>query len=157
MGPIEEVVRAVDRANLDMMMVIVAGRNQALQKNLSKKALQTAHEILGFVENMPDLMNAADIIVTKAGPGTISEAFTAGLPIILYTRMPGQEEGNVDYVVGKGTGVWAPTPAQVVNTLRDWVENPGHREAIAAVSKRLARPEAAKNIAQRIIEMVNPS
>ena len=157
MGPIEDVVRAVDRARLDVMMVIIAGRNQTLQKNLSKKPLQTAHEILGFVENMPDLMNAADIIVTKAGPGTISEAFTAGLPIILYTRMPGQEEGNVDYVVDKGAGIWAPTPAQVVNTLRDWIENPGHRQAMAAVSKHLARPEAARNIAQRIIEMVNPS
>ncbi len=157
MGPIEDVVRAVDRAHLDVMMVIVAGRNQALQKHLREKPLQTAHEILGFVENMPDLMNAADIIVTKAGPGTISEAFTAGLPIILYTRMPGQEEGNVAYVVDKGAGVWAPTPTLVVNTLRDWVENPGRREAIAAVSKRLARPEAAKNIARRIIEMVNPS
>lgn len=154
MGPIEEVVRAVDRAQLDVMMVIITGRNESLQRNLAKKPLATRHEILGFVETMPDLMNAADIIVTKAGPGTISEAFTAGLPIILYTRMPGQEEGNVDYVVDKGAGVWAPTPENVVATLHDWVGNPDAREKIAATSKSLARPDAAKNIAQRIIETV---
>ena len=155
MGPIENVVRAVDRAQLNLMMAIITGRNEALKKNLLKKPLVTEHEIFGFVENMPDLMNAADIIVTKAGPGTISESFTAGLPIILYTRMPGQEEGNVDYVVDKGAGVWAPTPGEVVTTLRHWVENPQVLQKIAATSQSLARPDAAKNIAQKIIEIVN--
>jgi 1,2-diacylglycerol 3-beta-galactosyltransferase len=157
MGPIEAVVRAVDQANLPLMMAIIAGRNEGLRKNLGKKPLQTAHQIFGFVENMPDLMNAADMIVTKAGPGTISEAFTAGLPIVLYTRMPGQDECNVDYVVEKGAGVWARTPAEVVKTLREWIEHPSVCEKISATSKHLARPDAAKNIAQRIIEILNLS
>lgn len=157
MGPIEEVVRAVDQAQLDMMMAIITGRNEALQRNLEKKPLATAHEIFGFVENMPDLMNAADIIVTKAGPGTISEAFTAGLPIILYTRMPGQEEGNVDYVVDKGAGVWAPTAGEVVSALKTWIDKPEIRQKVAQTSKSLSRPDAAKSIAQRIIEIVTSS
>jgi 1,2-diacylglycerol 3-beta-galactosyltransferase len=155
MGPIEEVVRAVDAAHLDLMMVVIAGRNESLQQNLIAKPLMGVHQVLGFVETMPDLMNAADIIVTKAGPGTISEAFTAGLPIILYTRMPGQEEGNVDYVVDKGAGVWAPKPADVVAALTDWVENPIVRQGVAEISKSLARPDASKTLAQRIIEIVN--
>ena len=157
MGPIETVVRAVDRAEMDLMMVVITGRNESLKHNLQKKPLATKHEIFGFVENMPDLMNAADIIVTKAGPGTISEAFTAGLPIILYTRMPGQEEGNVDYVVDKGAGVWAPTPESVVLALRQWVENPDERQMVAGISRSLARPDAAKNIARRIINSVKKS
>jgi 1,2-diacylglycerol 3-beta-galactosyltransferase len=156
MGPLEDVVRAVDRAQLDLKLVIITGRNEALQRNLEKKPLTISHEILGFVDSMPDLMNAADVIVTKAGPGTISEAFTAGLPMVLYTRMPGQEEGNVDYVVEKGAGVWAPTPEQVVETLRLWIENPEIRAQIAVTSKSLARPDAAKNIAGKIISMVKP-
>jgi 1,2-diacylglycerol 3-beta-galactosyltransferase len=154
MGPLEEVVRALDRAQLDVKLVIITGRNAVLQRNLEKKPLTISHEILGFVDSMPDLMNAADMIVTKAGPGTISEAFTAGLPIILYTRMPGQEEGNVDYVVDKGAGVWAPTPEKVVETLRLWIENLEIRAQVAATSKSLARPDAAKNIAHKIISMV---
>ena len=157
MGPIEAVVRAVDRAQLDLMTVIITGRNETLQRSLQKKPLSTMHEIYGFVENMPDLMNAADMIITKAGPGTISEAFTAGLPIILYTRMPGQEEGNVDYVVNKGAGVWAPTPESVVTSLRQWVENPEVRKQVADISESLARPDAARNIAQKIINAVRKS
>jgi len=155
MGPLEETVRAVDLAGLNLMMVVIAGRNQALKKNLENAHLQTQNEILGFVDNMADLMNAVDIIVTKAGPGTISEAFIAGLPIILYSHMPGQEDGNIEYVVEKGAGVWAPEPAHVVKTLRKWIDNPTLRQEIANISKSLARPDASKNIAGEIIKIVN--
>ena len=155
MGPIEETVRAVDSAHLDLMMVVVTGRNQALKHRLENAQLQTAHEILGFAENMPELMNAADIIITKAGPGTISEAFVAGLPIILYSRMPGQEEGNIDYVVEKGAGVWTPEPGDLVETLKQWVEDPNLRQKFAETSKKLARPDASKNIADEIVKIVN--
>ena len=49
-------------------------------------------------------MRAADIIVTKAGPGTIAEALNANLPIILYAKLPGQEDGNVTFVESEGAG-----------------------------------------------------
>jgi 1,2-diacylglycerol 3-beta-galactosyltransferase len=151
MGPIEETVYAVDQARLDLSMVIIAGRNEVLRNSLENADLQTDAIVYGFVDNMPELMNAADIILTKAGPGTISEAFTAGLPIILYSRMPGQEEGNVDYVVEKGAGVWAPYPEQVVTALRYWIDHPDERKKTARTSKKLARPDASRDIAQRIV------
>jgi 1,2-diacylglycerol 3-beta-galactosyltransferase len=157
MGPIEEMVRAVDQAHMDLTMAIIAGHNEVLKSELENADLQTKAIIYGFVENMPDLMNAADVILTKAGPGTISEAFIAGLPIILYSRMPGQEEGNVDYVVEKGAGVWAPYPEQVVTILRYWLENPDEMKKVARISKKLARPDASLKIAQSIIRAVKPA
>jgi 1,2-diacylglycerol 3-beta-galactosyltransferase len=111
--------------------------------------------IYGFVDNMPDLMNAADIILTKAGPGTISEAFIAGLPIILYSKMPGQEDGNVDFVIEHGAGVWAPEPELVAATLRYWIQNPEIRQQVSDISRSLARPDASKDIAARIIAAVS--
>jgi len=157
MGPLGEIVRAVDGAGLDLMMAIIAGHNQSLKKSLENAGLQTESKIYGFVNNMAELMYAADIILTKAGPGTISEAFIAGLPIILYSRMPGQEEGNVDYVVEKGAGVWTPYPEQVVSILRHWVNHPAERMKIATISKSLARPNASKDIAKKVIEIVYPA
>jgi 1,2-diacylglycerol 3-beta-galactosyltransferase len=97
---------------------------------------------------MPDFMHAADVIVTKAGPGTISEAFNSGLPMVLYSRLPGQEEGNVNYVTANGAGVWAPQPDQIVATLRLWIEKPSERQKAAQASQSLAHPEAARKIAQ---------
>ncbi|MBG0786023.1 MAG: galactosyldiacylglycerol synthase [Anaerolineaceae bacterium] len=157
MGPIAEMVHAVDRAQLDLMMAVIAGKNETLKNSLENAGLKTPAKIYGFVDNMPDLMNAADVILTKAGPGTISEAFIAGLPIILYSKMPGQEDGNVDFVIDHGAGVWAPEPELVAATLRYWVQNPEIHRQVAAISKSLARPDASKDIATRIIEAVSRS
>ena len=155
MGPIEEMVLAVDRAQLDLAMAVIAGKNETLKSNLENAGLKTKAMIYGFVKNMPDLMNAADIILTKAGPGTISEAFIAGLPIILYSKMPGQEDGNVDFVVKHGAGVWAPEPELVTATLRYWVQNPEVHQQVSDISRSLARPDASKDIADKIIEAVS--
>ena len=154
MGPVEETVRAVDEAGMDLVLAVIAGRNEALKNSLENADLQTTTFIYGFVDNMPDLMNAADILLSKAGPGTISEAFIAGLPIILYSMMPGQEKGNVDYVLNENAGVWAPTVDEVLTTLRHWTENPDVLKAMSATSKRLAMPNASYDIAQRIIDAV---
>lgn len=59
---------------------------------------------LGFVKNMAEYMVAADVLISKAGPGTISEAAALSLPVMLTSFLPGQEEGNVDYVVEGGFG-----------------------------------------------------
>ena len=72
---------------------------------------------MGLCAKCPTLSARRNILVTKAGPGTICEAFIAGLPMVLYSRMPGQEDGNVDYVLNENAGVWAPPARQVVAVL----------------------------------------
>jgi 1,2-diacylglycerol 3-beta-galactosyltransferase len=103
---------------------------------------------------MPDFMQAADILVTKAGPGTISEAFNAGLPMILYSHLPGQEDGNIGYVTSQGAGVWAPRPDQIVAALKNWIDHPDHWSQAASASRRLARPGAARRIARILATQV---
>ena len=152
MGPLEETAYAINQANINAGMVIVAGRNEVLKKRLETHQWQIPTFVYGFVKEMPEFMQAVDILVTKAGPGTISEAFIAGLPIILYSRLPGQEDGNVIYVMEQEAGVWAPRPQQVTATLKKWVEHPEKREQVAAASKRCGRPKATREIARVIVE-----
>lgn len=154
MGPLGAAVEAVDAARLPAHLAVICGRNNGLHNHLDAYPWHLSHTIYGFVRNMPDLMHAADVIVTKAGPGTISEAFIAGLPIILYSRLPGQEEGNVSYVVDEGAGVWAPEPEQVVETLRTWLNDARAHESAVAASRRLARPQATRQIARLLAEQV---
>jgi 1,2-diacylglycerol 3-beta-galactosyltransferase len=108
--------------------------------------------IHGFVREMPDFMRAADILLTKAGPGTVTEALNAGLPMILYSRLPGQEDGNVAFVVAEGAGVWAPKPREIVNVLQDWIEHPEKRLEAAENCRRVAHPNAARDIAHILAE-----
>ncbi|MBI9044354.1 MAG: glycosyltransferase [Anaerolineaceae bacterium] len=154
MGPLKETAFAIDNNNVPCHLVIITGRNQQLKKQLENHSWQISTQIYGFVTDMPDFMGASNILVTKAGPGTISEAFTAGLPIILYSRLPGQEEGNVDYVVEENAGIWAPNPNQVAETIKNWVSNNNLLEEMTSRSKLLARPDAARDIAKSLAKLV---
>ena len=154
MGPLDKVALAVDEARLPCGVAVITGKNKRMKKRLDKHSWQIPAFTYGFVKEMPDFMQAADILLTKAGPGTISEAFIAGLPIILYHRVPGQEEGNVSYVVDEGAGVWAPDVEDIIFTLTDWLQHPEIRNKVAQTAARLARPQASRDIARQAASLL---
>ena len=154
MGPIKRVARAIAESGLRVTLVIVAGRNRALKASLDAEQWLMPVFVYGFVREMPQFMLASDILVTKAGPGTITEAFNAGLPLILYSRLPGQEDGNVSYVISEGAGIWAPSPDLILSAVRTWIDNPEERKRAADASRRLARPRAAHDIAQILVDQI---
>jgi 1,2-diacylglycerol 3-beta-galactosyltransferase len=156
MGPLERVAHAINESRLNMTLVVVCGRNKSTREHLESYSWNMPAYVYGFVKEMPDFMAAADILVTKAGPGTICEAFIAGLPLIIYSRMPGQEDGNVFYVVDQKAGVWAPHPDRVIDTLRLWINYPEKRLKAAEACKHAAKPDAAREIARIIAGKVLP-
>ncbi|HEY7848573.1 MAG TPA: glycosyltransferase, partial [Ktedonobacterales bacterium] len=113
--------------------------------------------VLGFVHNMPDLMRAADVVATKAGPGSICEAMACGLPIMLTGYIPGQEEGNIDYVLSNHIGVLARTPEKLVAAVRSLL-TPGSvtLAEMRANSERLSYPRASFDIARLVLTYVPP-
>ena len=154
MGPLGETARAIDESGLDINLIIVTGRNAKLKAELEELAWENPTFIYGFVDDMPDFMRTSDVIVTKAGPGTIAEALVAGLPIILYAKLPGQEDGNVTYVENRGVGVWAPESLKLVRTLTRWYCHPRERERIIENCLGAARPDASRIIARALGEKV---
>jgi 1,2-diacylglycerol 3-beta-galactosyltransferase len=98
----------------DTQIVVVCGRNAELRSRLGRQ-LNASHvggrrqaRILGFRRDMALWMRASDLLLTKAGPSTIAEALTVGLPVLLYGYLPGQERGNVDLVVRNRVGAYTP-------------------------------------------------
>ena len=152
MGPLGQTAAEINASGLDVCLVIVCGRNQRLKEELDSRKWENPACIYGFVREMPDFMRAADYIVTKAGPGTIAEALNAQLPIILYSKLPGQEDGNVTFVQEEGAGVWAPKPIDVVRALTRWISRPEERKKVIENCRRAGRPEAARTIAHIIGE-----
>lgn len=91
----------------------------------------------GFTDNISEWMEASDLLVTKAGPGTIAEAFVKSLPMIIYTYLPGQEEGNMQFVVDNDLGIYS-TDAEVIGaTASEWLGDP---ERLAEVSAMILQP-----------------
>ena len=147
MGPLGKTAREIDASGLDLGLVVVCGRNQKLKASLEAETWENPVKIYGFTRDMPDFMRASDFIVTKAGPGTVAEALNAELPIILYSKLPGQEDGNVTFVQEEGAGVWAPKPQDVVRALTRWILRPAERKQVIENCRRAGRPEAARTIA----------
>jgi 1,2-diacylglycerol 3-beta-galactosyltransferase len=141
--------REIAFSGLPLQLVVVCGRNQAVKRDLEFINPRVTMRVLGFVSNIPELMGAADILVTKAGPGTIAEAFIAGLPVLLYDAVPGQEEGNVDYVVNRGAGAWCPLlPSAVVKQLKLLLADRKRLDNMRRASAQLAKPDSALDIAR---------
>lgn len=148
MGPLGETAHAIADSGLYVGLVIVAGRNEKLKAELEERDWPIPTYIYGFTKDLPDFMRAADVLVTKAGPGTIAESLAAHLPVILFARLPGQEDGNVTFVKETGTGVWAPHPQDVVRTLARWITHPPTRQKVIENCRQAARPEASRTIAR---------
>mmetsp|Transcript_10456 Transcript_10456/g.29868 ORF Transcript_10456/g.29868 Transcript_10456/m.29868 type:complete len:733 (+) Transcript_10456:189-2387(+) len=109
---------------------------------------------LGFVTNMAEYMVAADILISKAGPGTISEAAALSLPVMLTSFLPGQEEGNIDFVVDGGFGAYCndSDPDSVAEEVALWLNDPIKMAKLAAAAKAKGAPYAARDIVKQIGE-----
>lgn len=161
MGPVFEMAQAIvercQREQVKCQLAIVSGRNKSLKAKLEEAAVRWSETIpvhvYGFVTNMPHLMSAADILVTKAGPGTICEACMAGLPMIISGLIPGQEDGNVHFVVNNDAGTFAPGPQRTAEAVAQWLSEPAERlQARAANARKIARPDAVWRIAEQVWE-----
>ncbi len=160
LGHLGEASRALARSGLPIQLIVVTGRNHALQQALQAEhaAWPVPAAILGFVDTMPDLMRASDVIVTKAGPGTIAEALACGLPIILTGAIPGQEVGNIEYVESQGVGKLATTPGTIVQAVHSFVvADPADYARRRAHARDLSHPRAAFEIASAILGFVPAS
>lgn len=149
-GGLVKHARAIASGSLDLDLVVICGRNQRAQSALAGLHTAAGHpvRVLGYVNNMAEWMRAGDVVVSKAGPGTIAEALCCGVPLLLVWYLPGQERGNVEWVVDIGAGRYVPRDEQLVDTVAE-LAAPGS-EALATMRSAVraaARPDATRRIA----------
>ncbi len=142
LGAIEAIVRALPGCRI----LVVCGWNQALYERLRRDAPPNVAPF-AMVDNMDELMAVSDVMITKPGGLSISEALVSRLPMIFFHAIPGQEEHNIRVLARYGVGSVARSPEQVAAIVRNFREDPRlldeERDRMAA----LARPGAAHRIA----------
>jgi UDP-N-acetylglucosamine:LPS N-acetylglucosamine transferase len=148
---LEHYAAALNGSGLPIQLITVAGGDDALFARLEAVpwAIPTAR--FNFVEDMPEVMHAADCILTKAGGLVVSESLGCGLPMIITQCNPVHEKGNAEFVVLQGAGEMAETPEDAVAVVGHWLENDGELFGQrSAYAERLGRPRAAYTIAEII-------
>lgn len=144
-------VRALATDSNPWQVVVVCGRNEKLRRRVVQLELATPTLILGFVDYMPELMRACDLVVTKAGPGAIAEALATGVPLVITGFLPGQETPNVDFVVDSGFGAFAPREADLFDEVRVLAEGGPTWREMSRKAEEMAHPYASSDIARECL------
>ncbi|QQE78783.1 glycosyltransferase [Alicyclobacillus sp. SO9] len=158
MGDINLICEELFNYPKPVQVIVVTGRNDRMKAQIDglvANAKQTV-KVYGFTQDVHELMGVSDIVLTKAGGLTISEALAMELPMLLYRPIPGQEVQNADYLVSAGVAVLAETRPQVTDALRDLlVENPQKREKMRHMTRLIRRRNAAGKIAAELMNMAD--
>lgn len=147
-GAILKIIEKVEE-KIVSQFIIIAGRDKKLEKKMKKLEFgqKSNVKIFGFVNNVQDYMASSDLILTKAGGLTVSECINMNLPMIINDFSPGQEEDNVKYIVDKGAGFQVKNTKEAVLCIVDLLSRPEKLKEIKENCRKIARPNAAKDLA----------
>lgn len=156
LGPMIETVEALQEVKEGLQVIAVAGRNRPLRRQLRKQLLQSRvpMAVLGYSRRVPELMAAADLLVSKPGGLTGAEALASHLPICALKPLPGQEERNMDFLSRAGVLIPMDSPAALTREVRALLAHPARLTAMRQAAAGMGRPDAAAAVADLIIERV---
>jgi len=156
LGPVAEILAEVDKLAMTVQVLVVCGRNQELRAKLALQERRQPTRILGFVSNMHELMAIADIVISKPGGLTTSEALAAGKPLFVLNPIPGQEAANSDFLLEHGAAAKANRVEDLPYRLEKLLGSSKLSE-MAAAARSLARPDAAVEICRAVIHRLDKS
>jgi 1,2-diacylglycerol 3-beta-galactosyltransferase len=146
-----ERIRCLDNLSQPVQLVVVGGGDRALYEHLSGLPWHHPVRFYDWVDDLPRLMRAADVLVTKAGGLIVTEGLACGLPILLVDAIPGQETGNVAFVSQHKAGILAQDPVRILTVLETWLADDGAELArVAHHARLLGRPDAARRVAEQV-------
>jgi processive 1,2-diacylglycerol beta-glucosyltransferase len=145
MGPVAEVVAGLGRAAGPLQLVVVCGRNEPLRRAVASLEHPHPTRVLGFTREIPSLMAAADLVVTKPGGLTVSEALALGRPLLVVNPLPGQEAANSDFLLEHGAAVKSNRPEDLPARVKALFAG-GRLSAMARAARSLGRPRAAEAV-----------
>ncbi len=140
------------RRTPDGQAVVVCGNNPALKSALDARAKEFPNlRVLGFVNNMHELMSAADLVVGKAGGSTTCETLAKGVPMMILEPVPGQEAFNRDILLKRGAALEAKSLAEVPDAIDAFRTDAAKRESIRAAIQAVGKPDAAHDVARLVL------
>lgn len=152
-GPTVELIAAFKEASRPCQLVVVAGANEKLKKEAENVAGSVGQpvKVFGFVNNIHELMDAADVVITKPGGLTSSEVLAKGKPMIIIDPIPGQEQRNCECLLESGAALRLfdvhDAPYKVERLLSD----PKRLEEMRRNARSMGHPSAGHDIVADII------
>jgi processive 1,2-diacylglycerol beta-glucosyltransferase len=149
-GPVEQLFDAVLAVDVPIELVVVAGRNEELRQRLQQRSLPARHRVhvLGFTTQMHELMTAADLVLTKPGGLTTSEALACGAAMVIVNPIPGQESRNSDFLLENAAAIKINNVATLSYKLTQLLRAPERIAQLQQQARKLGTPDAAYRVAR---------
>jgi processive 1,2-diacylglycerol beta-glucosyltransferase len=153
MGPVREILAELDKVERALQIIVVCGKNEKLRGQIAAVPHRHPTHVLGFATNMHELMAAADLILTKPGGLTTSEALALGKPLFILNPIPGQEAANSDFLLEQGAAVKANCVEDLpfkITTLLDSKK----LAQMSRAAREVGQPRAAQAVCQATLARV---
>ncbi len=149
-GPIEEIVKILDEVGGAVQALAVCGYNDSLKKKLEalKSGLKIPLVVYGFIDNVHELMRVSDLMISKSGGLTVTEALATTLPMAILSPIPGQESKNSDFLVRNSAAIRVMSLHELKGVISGFVKDPKELNKMRGAIEKIARPKAAYDIAR---------
>ncbi len=155
-GPLAEVMKTLEQFKEHFQIFVVTGHNQKSFLQLTElfQELNINGQVLGYVDNIHEYMAAADLLISKAGGLTVTEAITIGLPMAIIQPTPGQEDGNTAFLTKAGSGVYLKSSKELENFMIELLANPSLIEQMRQNALKLSKHNATHSILTEIDKLI---
>jgi processive 1,2-diacylglycerol beta-glucosyltransferase len=152
-GPIAKLYQGLLAIRQPLQIVVVTGKNIKAQTELQHLLVPTRHraKVIGFTHEIHELMHVADVVMSKPGGLTTSEVLASGAAMAIVNPIPGQESRNSDYLLEQGAAIKINNVATLSMKLEDLLNNRRRLEQIKSNARKIARPRAAFDVAERAL------
>jgi len=155
LGGVPDVVRVLAQFPHPLQALVVIGYDRRLEAQVRAQAAGSPHrfDTFGYVDNVEEMMAVSDLLITKAGGVTVSEALAKRLPMIVYRPIPGQEVGNTRFLLDTGAALAARTPEALRAVLEELFRHPDRLAAMRQAAADHGRPDAAPVVVSQLIAL----
>ncbi|MFH1665364.1 MAG: HAD-IIIA family hydrolase [Candidatus Omnitrophota bacterium] len=158
-GPIGEILGSLNSCRADIQVIVVCGHNKASYNkiNVLKEKLGYSVILFGFTDKVAELMAVSDLMITKAGGISVTEAMDMRLPMILYGSIPGQETWNEGFLVGSGAAKKAASIDEIRKITDDVLSSDAVYDGLKQGVDKIRKPDAAERIVDAVINLLGSS
>jgi processive 1,2-diacylglycerol beta-glucosyltransferase len=155
LGPIKPIIKSLEKVKPDIQEIVVTGTNKKLYKTLKRSLKNYKKKIclLGYANNINELMSISDLVITKPGGITTSEALSKRLPMLIIKPIPGQETNNSEYLTQQKAAINITNPKTINLIVEDILINPEKLKRISESCGKISKPNAGIDIARFILSL----
>jgi processive 1,2-diacylglycerol beta-glucosyltransferase len=155
-NPAEQVVKSLRQVSQKIQVVVICGKNPEAKERVEQEVARgpvTGVEFLvkGYVEDMPEWMGAADLLISKPGGMTSAEAMASQLPMAIYDPIPGQEERNSDQLLEKGVAIKCNEITTLGYKVGRLLADPDRMQSMREAARQMGRPKAAEVVVKTLL------